>query len=66
LAEESIGAHWRHRTNTIEPSVCGSDAALCQITLTICYYLNRRDNEGGKIKKNRKTEKGNASSEWII
>jgi len=23
--------------NTIEPSVCGDDAALCQITLTTCY-----------------------------
>jgi len=21
-----------------EPSMCGSDAALCQITLTTCYY----------------------------
>jgi len=27
-------AHWRHLSNTIEPSVCGGDAALCQITLT--------------------------------
>ena len=24
--------------NTTEPSVCGGDAALCQITLTTCYY----------------------------
>ena len=24
--------------NTIEPSVCGGDAAFCQITLTTCYY----------------------------
>jgi len=23
-------AHWRHLVNTIEPSVCGGDAALCQ------------------------------------
>jgi len=22
------GAHWRNLTNTIEPSLCGSDAAL--------------------------------------
>jgi len=29
-----IGAHWRHLANTIEPSMCGGDAALCQITLT--------------------------------
>ena len=24
--------------NTIEPSVCGGDAVLCQITLTTCYF----------------------------
>ena len=30
------GAHWHHLANTIEPSVCGGDAALCQITLSIC------------------------------
>jgi len=29
------GAHWRHLANTTELSVCGSDAALCQITMTI-------------------------------
>jgi len=27
-------AHWRHLANTIESSVCCSNAALCQITLT--------------------------------
>jgi len=32
-----MGAHWRHLANTIEPSVCGGDAVLCQITLTTCY-----------------------------
>jgi len=26
----------RHLANTTEPSVCGGDAALCQITLTTC------------------------------
>jgi len=31
-------AHWCHPTNTIEPSVCGADAVLCHIVLTI-YYL---------------------------
>jgi len=30
------GAHWRHLANTTEPSVCGGDAALCQISLTTC------------------------------
>ena len=30
------GAHWRHLANTTEPSMCGGDAALCQITLTTC------------------------------
>jgi len=29
-------AHWRYLANTIEPSVCCGDAALCQITLTTC------------------------------
>ena len=42
-----MGGHiWRHLPNTIEPSVCGGDAVLCQITLTTCYstfcYLARR------------------------
>jgi len=26
-----IGAYWRHLANTIEPSMCGGDAALCQL-----------------------------------
>jgi len=30
-------AHWRHLANTIEPSVCGGNVVLCQITLTTCY-----------------------------
>jgi len=30
-------AQWRHLANTIELSVFGGDAALCQITLTTCY-----------------------------
>ena len=34
------GAHWRHLKNTTEPSMCGGDAALCQITLTTCYYYS--------------------------
>jgi len=29
---------WRRLANTIEPSVCGGDSALCQITLSTCYY----------------------------
>jgi len=31
-------AHWRHVASTTEPSVCGGDAALRQITLTTCYW----------------------------
>jgi len=27
-----MGARWRHLANTTEPSMCGGDAALCQIT----------------------------------
>ena len=30
-------AHWRHLVNTIDPSVCGNNAALCQITFSTCY-----------------------------
>ena len=30
------GAHWRRLANAAEPSVCGVDAACCQITLTTC------------------------------
>jgi len=37
-----VTAHWRHLANTTEPSVCGGDAALCQITLTTCYYYSHR------------------------
>jgi len=33
-------AHWRHLANTTEPSDCGGDAVLCQITLTTCYTNN--------------------------
>jgi len=36
------GAYWRHLSNTIEPSVCGGDAALCKITLTICHYITKK------------------------
>jgi len=32
------GAHLRHLANTTEPSICGGDAALCQITFTTCYH----------------------------
>jgi len=32
-------AHWCHLANTIKPSVCGGDAALCQITLTTCLHF---------------------------
>jgi len=30
--------HWRHLVNTVEPSICGSDATFCQITLTTCFH----------------------------
>ena len=32
-------AHCRHLAYTFELSVCGSDAALCQITLTTCCIV---------------------------
>ena len=31
-----MGAHWRHLVNTIEQSMCGSNVALRQTTLTTC------------------------------
>jgi len=31
-------SHWCHLVNMIKPSISGGDAALCQITLTTCYY----------------------------
>jgi len=31
-----LGAHCRNLAHTLEPSVCGGDAALCQITVTSC------------------------------
>ena len=31
-------AHCRHVVNTVEPSICGDNSVLCQITLTTCYY----------------------------
>jgi len=34
------GAHWHHLKNTTEPSMCGGDAALCQITWTTCSLCN--------------------------
>ena len=34
------GAHWRHLANKVELSVCGDNAAFCQITLITCYVLD--------------------------
>ena len=42
LALYRWGAHWRHLKNTTEPSMCGGDAALCQITLTTCSNCGYR------------------------
>jgi len=41
------GAQWCHLANTTEPSMCGSDAACCQITLTTCLHNNRRCDRPG-------------------
>jgi len=32
-------AHWRNLTNTTESSVCGDDASLCQIILTLVHVV---------------------------
>jgi len=31
-------AHWCHLANMNELSICGGNAAWCQVTLTACYY----------------------------
>jgi len=31
------GAHWRHLTNTTEPSMCGGDAAITHVDAVYCY-----------------------------
>ena len=33
------GAYWRHLANTTESSLCGADAALRQITLSISLFF---------------------------
>jgi len=33
------GAYWCHLANTTEPSMCGDNAALRQITLTTCLNV---------------------------
>jgi len=33
------GAYWRNLANMVDPSMCGGDAAFCQITLTLCYIF---------------------------
>jgi len=34
-------APWHHLANTIEPSICGRDVALCQITLTSVVTVSK-------------------------
>ena len=36
-------AQCRYLANTIEPSMCGGDAVLCQLTLTMLYYYITAD-----------------------
>jgi len=35
-----MGAHRHYLINTTEPSVCGGDVALCEVTMTT-YYISR-------------------------
>ena len=35
----TMWAYWHHLANTTEQSVCGSDAVLCQITLSTCLFM---------------------------
>jgi len=46
------GAHWRHLVNTIEPYMCSSNAAFCQIISTTCCYYYYRDSVASTIKEN--------------
>jgi len=39
LAFCTCGAHWRHLPNASELTVCSSDVALHQITLTTCCVV---------------------------
>jgi len=52
------GAHWRKLANTTEPSICGGDAALCQITglpthlqLRDMFFLHRVQQTQGRPKR---------------
>jgi len=38
LGTLSWRAHWCHLANTSEPSMCGGNTAVCEITFTVCYY----------------------------
>jgi len=49
------GAQWRHLANTIEPSMCGGDAAYCQITLTAYYLWVEWRKHKKKCKREKKT-----------
>ena len=40
--------HWRYLANTIEPSMCGGDAAFYQITPTTCHIIFRYTQRGQK------------------
>jgi len=33
-------AHWHHLANTTKPSMCDGDAALCQITWQLVWFLH--------------------------
>jgi len=44
-----VCVHWHHLARTTEPSVCGGDAALCQITLTTCCCLQQPGEMPSKV-----------------
>jgi len=35
-----MGAQYHHLANAVEPSVCGGNAAFCQISLTACFHTS--------------------------
>jgi len=43
------GAHQRNLANTTEPSMCGGDAAYCQIPLALCNRLAKLEHFAGEL-----------------
>ena len=60
------GAHWRHLANTAEPSMCGGDAACCQITLTTYSVMLSPNLFFGTSDKNDGAPRASFGNEWRV